>query len=232
MSSNEMKFWFSIRLLMAVVLLTLIVTTSVRFVASNTIIYEFLFARNNVSELTGIQPSDLSVIAEQVKEYLTGDRTDLNIKALVYGEAVRLFTAAELSHMYDVRHLFSLTFQTQLYSFFLLLVVFALSLLRLKKRVLLELALWFQSGSLLCFSAIAVVGIASLVAFPQLFELFHMVGFPQGNYRFDSNTSFLVQIFPLGFWREITILIGLISVFSSLIGLLVAFYIKRQLRGI
>ncbi len=48
---------------------------------------------------------------------------------------------------------------------------------------------------------VAVLGLASLVAFGTLFTLFHQVFFPAGNWAFDPTTQRLVQLYPFGFWQ-------------------------------
>jgi len=205
----------------------LIVTTSVRLVAGSNLIYETLFKRHDVANITGISPIELSDIAEQVQQYVGGKKKELNLEAYVYGEKTELFTISEKSHMQDVQQLFMHTYQIQMYSFWALLLVLAIASIKLQKRLFREVKLWFQFGSLLCSVVIIGLGLASLVIFSQLFELFHMVGFPQGNYKFNSNTSFLVQLFPLGFWRDITLIIGVISVLKSASVLLMIYFLRK-----
>ncbi len=49
--------------------------------------------------------------------------------------------------------------------------------------------------------AVVVLGAVSLVAFATLFELFHEVFFPAGNWAFDPATQHLVQLYPFAFWQ-------------------------------
>jgi integral membrane protein (TIGR01906 family) len=50
---------------------------------------------------------------------------------------------------------------------------------------------------------VGVVGlaVAGLLAFDPLFELFHRVFFPGGNWAFDPLTEHLVQLYPFAFWQ-------------------------------
>ena len=61
-----------------------------------------------------------------------------------------------------------------------------------------------------------VVGLASLVSFRPLFTLFHQLSFSNELWQLDPATSYLVRMFPLGFWRDATLLIGLASVVQAL----------------
>jgi len=46
-----------------------------------------------------------------------------------------------------------------------------------------------------------VIGIVGLIAFAPLFELFHRVFFPGGNWAFDPDVSRLVRLYPYAFWQ-------------------------------
>jgi integral membrane protein (TIGR01906 family) len=61
-----------------------------------------------------------------------------------------------------------------------------------------------------------VLGVVGLVAFDQLFELFHELFFPPGSYLFDPRTDKLVQLFPFDFWNETAIAAGVVIVGTSL----------------
>ena|GEM_PF-720066 len=98
----------------------------------------------------------------------------------------KIFSAAELSHLQDVRQLF------------IWLMVAA--------GVLIE-SWWIVSerGAVSPFTykiiagGLFLLGIVAAVFFPFFFEAFHRVFFPQGNYEFAMN-SFLIQTFPPEFW--------------------------------
>ena len=48
---------------------------------------------------------------------------------------------------------------------------------------------------------VIILGVVSVVAFDQLFTLFHQVFFPGGNWSFDPGSQRLVQLYPFGFWQ-------------------------------
>jgi hypothetical protein len=48
---------------------------------------------------------------------------------------------------------------------------------------------------------VVILAIGGLLAFGPLFELFHRVFFPGGNYAFDPRTQRLVQLYPFAFWQ-------------------------------
>ena len=50
----------------------------------------------------------------------------------------------------------------------------------------------------------------------SVFEIFHQVFFPGGNYTFDPSTDRLVQLFPFAFWSETTIVVGAVIIALAL----------------
>jgi integral membrane protein (TIGR01906 family) len=73
-----------------------------------------------------------------------------------------------------------------------------------------------RGGALGLTVGVGVLGGVALVAFDQLFELFHEIFFPAGSYLFDPATDRLVQLFPFDFWQETAIAVGVVIVLISL----------------
>jgi integral membrane protein (TIGR01906 family) len=67
-----------------------------------------------------------------------------------------------------------------------------------------------------------VIGAVGLIAFDQLFELFHQIFFPAGSFDFDPATDRLVQLFPFSFWYETALVVGAVIVGVSLVVALIA----------
>jgi len=74
-----------------------------------------------------------------------------------------------------------------------------------------------RRGSVGLTLAIVVVGAIGLVAFDQLFEVFHEVFFPAGTYLFDPATDRLVQLFPFQFWQETAVVVGAVIIALALL---------------
>ena len=55
---------------------------------------------------------------------------------------------------------------------------------------------------------VVLIGVVGLVAFEPLFELFHRIFFPGGNWAFDPRTERLVQLYPYAFWQLIAAALG------------------------
>ena len=207
--------WAVIGWLAPVALVLLLVTSNVRLAAGSLTLYAALFERNHVVERTGITTEGLREVGRQVQAYFDGDAEPLRVTATVLGVERDLFGPDEVAHMADVKQLFRKTYRVQGASALFLAAVALLAVLRLRGRAYPVLARGLRRGSLLTVAVIAVLGGGSLVAFDQLFSLFHYLGFPQGNYVFDTRTDYLVRVFPFGFWRDITLFIGLLTLIEA-----------------
>ena len=96
-------------------------------------------------------------------------------------------------------------------------------------------ARWFwqgvAGGALALAGGVAVVGLLALVAFDEVFEVFHRVLFPEGTYNFDPSTERMVQLFPMQFWFETSIALGVVLLLLAGAALLVARPRLRATKG-
>jgi len=139
--------------------------------------------------------------------------------------SVAFFTENEISHMVDVRNLI-----------FKILILFYGSLIIL---VALLAALFFLGrkyrdrfkGAGLVFvissSMVLVIFIVLYILsmnFTSLFDNFHLIFFPQGNFMFDPN-SLLITLFPFNFFYQYFIRLVICSIVLSFIFLFIGIFI-------
>ena len=62
---------------------------------------------------------------------------------------------------------------------------------------------------------LGLAAIAMLVGFDQLFLTFHMLSFSNDFWRLDPATDRLVQMFPQGFWFDVSIGVGVLTVLEG-----------------
>ena len=202
--------------LVPVAIALLLITTTVRFTANSLPLYEALFERNQVTARTDISTEGLTDVGRQVQAYFA-DSSDapLQVTATVNGVERELFNEDEVSHMADVKALFLRTYRVQSAAALLLAVSTLIAAWRFRGEVYPTIAMWLRRGALLTGVVILTLGILSVVAFDQLFTAFHYIGFPQGNWVFDSSTDYLVRVFPFGFWRDVTLFIGMLTLMEA-----------------
>jgi hypothetical protein len=106
-----------------------------------------------------------------------------------------LYGPDEVAHMVDARTLL-----------WLLLGAAAVSVMGLVARLAAGIdraGTWrgiSRGGACAALGAV-VIGVVGFFAFEPLFELFHRVFFPGGNWAFDPDTSRLVRLYPYAFWE-------------------------------
>ena len=207
-----------------IALALLLITTNVRATANSLWLYEQLFDRNQVPLRTGIGMPGLRDIGAQIQDYFRGDTEPLEVIATVNGVEVSLFDANEVSHMADVKRLFGRTYLVQALSAVFLAIAGVAALVAFRGATARHVASWVKRGAVIAGGVIVAVGAASVVAFNQLFLLFHYIGFPQGNFTFNSQRDYLVRVFPNGFWEDITFVIGALTLVeaAALFGVVIA----------
>lgn len=208
------RSWAVVGWLAPVALMLLLVTSNVRFAVGSLPVYEALFDRHGVAARTGITPDGLRGVGRQIQEYFASEAEPLRVRAAVEGVERDLFGADEVSHMADVKALLRLTFSVQGASAMFLLLVTGLAAYAFRRALFETLAVWLRRGPLITGGVIATLGVAALVAFDPLFTLFHNIAFPQGNFLFPQ-TADLVRVFPFGFWRDMTLLIGAMTLLET-----------------
>ena len=200
--------WGIVGWVAAVALVLLLVATNVRTTANSLWLYEHLFERNHVPERTGITMIELRKVGATIQDYFGNDTEPLVVVAEIHGAPISLFGSDEASHMADVKQLFAKTYRVQVLSGLVLATSIAAAWYRRRRSGFDMIGLWLSRGSIIAAAAIATIGVASVLAFQQVFLLFHYIGFPGGNFTFSTTTDYLVQVFPNAFWSDITFVIG------------------------
>jgi integral membrane protein (TIGR01906 family) len=166
--------------------------------------------RAQASAWTGFTPEELRTATDAiVSDLVFGGDFDVGING------TPVLTEREQAHMADVRTVFRGLWILASIS---VLILVAASWRR--DRV----GTWraVRRGAQGLTIGVVVVGVVGLLAFDQLFEIFHRVFFPAGSYLFDPTTDRLVQLFPFQFWQETAIAAGIVIIAISLAAAYVA----------
>lgn len=154
------------------------------------------------------------------------DELDGQIRyADVSRSSVAFFTENEISHMVDVRNLI---FKILLlfYGSLLVLIVLLILLLILERKHARRLR---GTGLVFVISSSAVLFIFIILYilsmnFSHLFDNFHLIFFPQGNFMFDSN-SLLITLFPFNFFYQYFTRLVISSIVLSFIFLFIGIFL-------
>ena len=192
-----------------------LVTSNVRLAFNSTGLYEFGFDRHNVDRTTGLTEPQLSDVATEIRDYFNSDEELLDVRVVVNGNARALFNEREIIHMRDVKELLHAVYRVQEGTFLYLFTFSTVGFLILGSEFSERIRRLFFAGTVFIYGTMGVVGLVSLVGFNLLFRWFHEVSFNNDFWILDPSTSFLVRLFPQGFWLESTLLLGMATLAES-----------------
>ncbi len=190
-----------------------LVLTNVRVAAMEPRVYGYAYSQYDGVARTGIDRTQLDAATGEIVSYFRSRSGDelLDIRVLVDGEVEALYTQREVLHMRDVRNLFQLTFRVQEIAFVYLVTYVVVVFLWSRERGLRELATQSMIAGGATVALLGATAIGVLMGFDRLFEQFHLLSFSNDFWRLDPATDRLVQMFPFGFWFDVTLAVGVIS---------------------
>ncbi|MEJ2739050.1 MAG: DUF1461 domain-containing protein, partial [Dehalococcoidia bacterium] len=100
----------------------LIATSNVRIGVSDIGLYERGFDKYDISRDTGIDRSELTIIAQHLIDYFNDKEESAQMKVVKFGEEIDLFNEKELIHLEDVRDLIQLDHLVQLVAMILAVI--------------------------------------------------------------------------------------------------------------
>ena len=172
--------------------------------------------RANATAWTGFTTEELRVATDAIlSDLIVGGDFAVEISG------TPVLNEREQSHMVNVRTVFRGLW------ILAVLAVLALAVLAAASRRNDRSRTWraVRRGALGLVAGVVIAGVVALVAFDQLFEVFHRIFFPAGSYLFDPATERLVQLFPFQFWEESAMIVGAVIVAAALV---VAFSAGRR----
>lgn len=209
-----------------IVILTpiLIITTGMR-IALSPIFYHLEYRLPNFPPDTyGFTLSDRLKWADFSIDFISGKMDDETFTEQELPDGSALFNDREIAHMIDVRDLAVVT----LWVWRSLLSIFAVTTLfnpgrNQENQFLKALGL----GAKITISIIAGVLLFLMINFNQLFTAFHRIFFEGDSWLFFY-TDTLIRLFPLKFWQDLFIFIGVFSLIASIV--LILLEIKSSVR--
>jgi integral membrane protein (TIGR01906 family) len=134
--------------------------------------------------------------ASYAVNYLINNADISYLGNLTFADGKPLYNERELSHMHDVKGV------TQ----------GALKIWYVAVVLLVALGIW---AGWLMIGLVAVLGLFGAVAFWQLFTLFHEIFFQGNSWLFEYSDT-LIRLFPLQFWQDAFLWVGIIAVGGAL----------------
>jgi integral membrane protein (TIGR01906 family) len=186
-----------------------LVTTNVRIVANEPRVYEYATDHYDTTETTGIDRDELLRASRELRDYFNNGEDTIFVQVTTQdGQLISLFNPKETAHLRDVKDLFQMAFRVQEGA-----VVFALT-------YVVAVFIWAREASLRTLAkqlviagvagmlVIGVIGVVAVTGFDAAFERFHLIAFDNDLWKLDPDTDHLIQMFPEGFWEDVSIWVG------------------------
>ena len=197
--------------LVIVALPVFIVLTNVRIAAVEPRVHEYSFARYDGETRTGVERAELDRAAREIITYFRNDADLLDIEVTVDGEREPLFREREVLHMRDVKWLMQATFRVHEIAFVCLVVCVTGIFLWSREQPLTRLAEQVRVAGVLTVVLLGISALAVLVGFDSLFRQFHVISFANDLWKLSPARDHLIQMYPQGFWFDVTLAVGLLS---------------------
>ncbi len=176
-------------------------------------------------DVYGFTLEERTEYAYQSIDYLLGKATDQDYKSLTFANGDALFNQREFSHMQDVRDLTVLAMRVWYISLALLLIGILTGQHKGWQREIMQAGK--TAGIVIIFFILSVL-ISVTLNFDQLFTTFHHLFFEGDTWLFYSSDS-LIRLFPMPFWVNVFITIGLIS---ALLAINLYLFCRKGLKSI
>lgn len=182
-------------ILSSISLFIIIIFAPLRYYLYNNNFYKSLCRENGVYDV--LEKEDIEKITSGVIQFF---KHDIPLKEFNLKSDYRFFNQNEISHLNDVKILL----RKIMITFYAALSFFAVSLILLIRR---NRLFYIKDVSIifLCSSGLMIFILVILFFlgrnFSSLFENFHYIFFPQGNWAFSSD-ALIITIFPFGFFYD------------------------------
>jgi integral membrane protein (TIGR01906 family) len=147
----------------------------------------------------------------------------VNSEGIGYLESLRfengepIYNPSELSHMEDVKAVVT-GMRIALAALTVILLIFTMiNINKGNKHLILQS---FHNGGWGILGLIGAIMILLVISFNQLFTWFHQIFFESGTWRFYTSDT-LIRLFPMRFWRDAFIFVGVLSILFGVITILV-----------
>ncbi|MEP6870557.1 MAG: TIGR01906 family membrane protein [Anaerolineaceae bacterium] len=185
-----------------------LVSSNVRFFASETRFYERGFRQNNAAAITGVSLPELDRAADELARYFENDAPLLTTTVQIDGQEAPLYNDREIAHMKDVKTLMRFVYRLNEFSLAFIITYVSCVYLWTREKSFRTLAAQALAGVGVGFVALAFVGVFAITGFDAAWTKFHQLVFNNDLWRLDPSRDRLIQMFPEKFWQESTYIIG------------------------
>ena len=221
-----------VTLVFIVALPVAVVTTNIRLLANAPVVYSYAFDRYGAEDATGLSRADLDSTANALRQYFNNDEKTFYHTVTEGGLPGPVFNARETRHMQDVKQLFVWVNRLQEFSVVFVLAYVVAFFVWARDSNVRQLAAQSLIGLGLGTLVVGGVAVVAAFGFDAAFTRFHELFFSNNLWQLDPSRDHLIQMFPQGFWRDITIALGaMCAIEAALIGAFAGIYLMTTRAG-
>ncbi|MFA4836046.1 MAG: TIGR01906 family membrane protein, partial [Dehalococcoidia bacterium] len=192
--NTPMKIWGNIAACLFVLCFPLLLLSSnIRFEVSEIRLYEYGFDKYNITEVTGLQKSDLMKGARGLIDYFNGSEESPQVQVTEDGKEVDLFNLREVLHLRDVKSLIQLSCNIQWITLAYILVYMISGFIMMGREFLRKLMQVLVFGSVFTLGLLAFFGLWAATDFDSLFLTFHRISFSNDLWMLDSEDYLIMM---------------------------------------
>lgn len=194
-------------------------------------IYKAGFARYEVGQALGLSPVELDKSARGLIAYFNDPHQELLDINVTYdsGETAPLLNQDDVLHMKDVKGLVWLDYRLLLGAAIYSTAYIVSTLIWNRRNGRRDLASGMIRGGGATVGLLAFLGVFAVTSFDWFFTTFHEVFFSQGNWQFPPGDH-MITLFPEGFWSDVTLLVGLVTLGLAVAVWVVGFVWLRRIK--
>ena len=180
----------------------LLLTANLRFEVGELRLYEYGFNKYGISEVTGLEGSELTKASTGLIDYFNTSKDSAQIKVVKDGQEMDIFSQREIDHLNDVKGIIQLFYSVQWITLAYALIYILAGFITRKRAFLRRLMQVVFFGGIFTLALFAFVGIWALIDFEGLFLTFHLTSFSNDLWMLDPSKDYLIMMFPEGFFFD------------------------------
>jgi integral membrane protein (TIGR01906 family) len=203
--------------LFIVALPVVLITTNVRLLANSPAVYDYAFDRYDGEAATGLSRADLDKTAAALRDYFNNGEKTFYSTVTQGGLSAPVFGARETQHMEDVKQVFVWVNRIQEIAAVYVLAYVVAFFIWARDGHLRQLAAQALAGVALGILVVGALGAVAAFGFDAAFTRFHEILFRNDLWQLNPETDHLIQMFPEEFWRDVTVMLGVLSAMQAVI---------------
>ncbi|MFC1962508.1 TIGR01906 family membrane protein [Chloroflexota bacterium] len=211
------KLFVPLQVLVVLALPLLLLMSNLLWAVGEVRLYEYGFGKYRVSQVTEIEPLELSKAAGGLVHYFNSPGEPIEVKVIRKGREFELFNEREKIHLRDVKGLVQLGRRLRIGLLVYTLFFVGAARWWLRRDFRRTLAVAGLRGSWLTLALMLAFGLIALLGFEQIFLQFHLISFSNELWLLDPARDYLIMMFPQGFFYEATLFIALATLVEAIL---------------